>query len=323
MTKITDLLPNGDVQRVLGKSVRHYSTLRSAFRQSGLVATDADLQARVNDAGDVTEIRFINPLAGESVAGTDDLTQHIVAGKLTGGASRVMRMTRNASWEGARLTALVTGEDPMVNIRQRLAEWEALDEQKQFLATFKGVLANAKSIPAEKAKMVAGLATAKLDGAMLADAGQLKGELKDTLSIIVMHSAVHNQLVKDNMIVTVAPSEQNVGFQTYQGKRIFVTDSLPNAGGVYTSILAAPGVLLHASGNPPKGVIGVVSSETAGNGSGGDQLILRRVAMQALFGYSYTGAATDTNAKLETATNYARVVEAEQIPLVFIDSKVG
>lgn len=322
MTKIIDLLPNGDVQRVLGKTVRHFSTLRSGIRQSGLVATDADLASRVNDAGDVTEVRFINPLDGDSTAGTDDLTQHIAPGKLSGGASRVMRLTRNKSWEGARLTALTTGNDPMAAIEQRLAEWEALDEQKQLLASLNGVLAYSKSVPAEKAKMVAGSATAAFDGAMLADAGQLKGELKDGLSIIVMHSAVHNQLVKANMIVNVPPSEQNVGFQTYQGKRIFVTDSMPNAAGVYTSILAAPGILLHASGEPPKGRIATVASETAGNGSGGDQLILRRVAMQSVYGYTFTGTATDTNAKLATAGNYGRVVEAEQIPLVFIESKV-
>lgn len=323
MTKIIDLLPTGDVQRVLGKSVRHFATTQSKIRQSGLVTNDADLASRVNAPGDTTEIRYIDPLAGESVAGTDDLTQHIVAGKVTGGAGRVMRLTRNASWEGARLTAMVTGENPEVLIRERLSEWLALDEQKQILASVNGVLAHARTVAGEKAKMVAGSATAAFDGAMLADACQKKGELKDSLSIIVMHSAVHNQLVKANQIVNVAPSEQNVGFQMYQGKRIFVTDSLPNTAGVYVSVLAAPGIILHASGTPQGGEIAVVSSETAGMGSGGEQLIHRRVAMQSVFGYSFKGTATDTNVKLATAANYDRVVDDKQIPLVFIESLVS
>lgn len=323
MTKIVDLLPNGDVQRVLGKTVRHFATAQSRIRQSGLVVTDADLLARVNQPGDTTEIRYIDPLAGESVASTDDLTQHIVAGKLTGGAARVMRLTRNASWEGARLTKMVTGNDPETEIRTRLAEWLALDEQKQILSTVNGVLAHARTVSGEKAKMVGGSATAAFDGAMLADACQKKGELKESLSILVIHSAVHNQLVKANMVVNVPASEQNVAFQTYQGKRLFVTDALPNAAGVYVSLLAAPGIILHASGAPEGGEIAVVSSETAGNGAGGEQLIHRRVAMQSMFGYSYKGAATDTNAKLATAANYDRVVDDKQIPLVFIESLVS
>ena len=323
MTKIIDLLPQGDVQRVLGRSVRHYATAQSRIRQSGLVVNDADLASRVNGAGDTTEIRYIDPLAGESVASTDDLTQHIVAGKLTGGAGRVMRLTRNASWEGARLTQMVTGENPEARIRERLAEWLALDEQKQILASLNGVLAHARTVTGEKAKMVGGSATAAFDGAMLADACQKKGELKDMLNVLVIHSAVHNQLVKANMIVNVPASEQNVAFQTYQGKRLFVTDSLPNAAGVYVSILAAPGIVLHASGDPVGGEIAVVSSETAGNGAGGEQLIHRRVAMQSVFGYSFKGAATDTNAKLAAATAYDRVVDDKQIPLVFIESLVS
>lgn len=323
MTTITDLIPDGDVARKLDKWVRHYATLKSGIRQAGLVASNADLQARVNAPGNVTTIPFYNPLPGESVPGSDNLNQHIVAGKVTGGEGRAVRIFRNGSWEGASLTAMVTGLNPMVAIREGLTEWLSLDEQRQLVAMIRGVAAHAAANDESEAAMLAGSATAKLDGAMLADACQTKGENKDILNRLVIHSAVHNDLVKANLVQTVADSEQNTTFEVYQGKRLFVTDAMPKiADKVYMSLVCGTGILNLAYGAPERGPIGIQSSETAGNGSGGDQLVHRRVAIQGFGGYSYLGAENSTNAAFATAANYERIVAAEQIPAVFVTSLI-
>lgn len=321
MTKIVDVLPDGDTKRIAANWARHYATLRSKLRSAGLIQTNADLVARANAPGNITSIPFYNPLGGDSVVGSDDLTQKIVPGKITGGEALAVRSFRSGSWEGAQLTATVSGLKPLDAIGNMLAEWLATDEEKYFLAMLAGVAANAAVADAET--MLAGSATAKFDGSMLIDAGQTKGERKDSLTTLVVHSMVHAQLQKDNLLVNVAASDQNVGFQTYLGKRIVISDAMPFTGDVYTSILCAPGVIAYGEGNVDRGTIAVVADEQGGNGFGGDQLIHRRQFIAGPQGYSYVGAANPTNGALKVADNYARVVDAAQIPLVTITSKVG
>ena len=95
---------------------------------------------------------------------------------------------------------------------------------------------------------------------------------------------------------------------------------MPVATGVYTSILCAPGVFSYGEASPERGPIAVVGSETAGNGWGGDTLIVRRQYIAGIQGYSYTGAGNPDNTALASAANYVRKVDPALIPLVFVKS---
>lgn len=318
MTTIANILPNGETKRILADYVKHERDVRSALRQAGLVESNADLQARAAAPGNVTSIPFYNPLSGASVQGSDDLTQKITPGNMTADESLAVRAFRNASWGGSNLTRMVTGFNPRVKIAEDLGEWEALDEQAYFMRMFAGVLADAKANTADN--MFYGDGTTKLDNALLLDAAQTKGENKDKLKTLIVHSAVHNRLQKDNLIVTVPASEQNVGFDTYLGKRLVISDAMTEATGVYTSILCGPGIINYGDAEPEMGRIAVVEDHTGGMGSGGFQLVLRRQFIANVTGYSYTGAANPSDAALVSASNYVRKVNPKLIPFVFLQT---
>lgn len=325
MTTIANLLPNGDTKRILDQWIRVAAVRLSKLREAGLIATNDDLNARAAGAGHITSIPFYNALDGESEVANDDLSDHITAGNLSGDEILAVRQLRAKSWAGAQLASLMSGLDVMAAVANGVGEWRALDEQKVFMAMLAGIKADA--VANSDAAMLAGSATAKIDGAMLADACQTKGERKDALNTLIVHSAVHAKLVKDNQIAYIPASEQNTAFQSYQGKRLVVSDAMPSAtvsnATSYTSVLCGPGIFSYGEATPARGAVAVVPSETAGNGWGGDQLIVRRQYIAGVQGYSFTGTGNPDNTALASASNYVRKVDPALIPLVFITSDLN
>lgn len=292
----------------------------SKLRQAGLIATNDVIQARADAAGNVTAIPFLDPLDGVSVRGTDSDADVITADGITGDEIQITRMFRNKAWAGARLASLVSGADVMGSIAGGVAGWRAREEERILVSMLAAVYDNA--VANDATDLVTGAGTTNMDAAMLIDAGQTKGERKDMLNTLVVHSAIHAQLQKDNLITVVAPSDQNVGFEAYLGKRLVVSDSMPVNAGVYTSVLCANGVFAVADGNPPKGAIAYVNDEKAGNGSGVETLIARRSFIAGVTGYSF-GIGNPTDAQLADDANYARKVDAKLLPFTFIRSNIG
>ena len=323
MTTISNLFPNGDTKRI-GNWIGVEAVRLSKLRQSGLIASNTMLDERAAAPGNITSVPFFNPLDGDSGVGSDNLATHITPGNLTGDELLYARQFRTKAWAGAELAGLVTGLKPLDAIASGVASWRARDEEKQVMAYLNGVRASA--IANDAATMTIGSITANLDAVLLADAAQTKGERKDAMSILIVHSAVHNKMVKDNQVVSVPASDQNPAFETYQGKRLIVSDSMVmDAAGVYCSILAGPGAFAIGETAPARGAVSVVVSETAGNGAGGDTLIVRRNQIMGVQGYSYVGAAVQggpDNTALALAASHTRKYDAALIPLVFIKSKV-
>ncbi len=321
MTTIANLFPNGDVKRLAADWIQLEAVALSKLRGAGLFSTNALFDQRAGQAGDITSVPYLNALSGDSTVGSDDLSSHIVPGNITGDEFLAVRQIRNKAWAGAELAALTTGAKPMQAIINGVAKWRALDEQKVAMAMLNGVYKNADAVssPADD-NLIVGLGTKKLTMTTVIDAGQTKGERKDVLKTLIVHSAVHAVLQKDNLLTTVAPSEQNVGFQTFGEYRLVISDAMTNAAGVYTSILCAPGIINYGEATPDRGAIATVESETAGGGSGGDTLITRRHYIMNIQGYSYVGTANPDNTALATANKYARKLDQALVPFVFIKS---
>ncbi|MFZ4165306.1 major capsid protein [Brevundimonas sp. NPDC058933] len=321
MTTLANMLPNGDSRRIFENQIRVKATLQSKLRQAGLFAISNDLNARAAGAGNISEIRFMNPLTGDSVVGTDDLSVKIAAGNLTGGELLAVRQFRNKAWSSAVLASTVYGADLTGGIADRVAEWRSLDEQKVALAMLAGVAANAAA-GADAAAMIVGDGLSAMSNSLLIDAGQTKGEHKENLKVLTVHSAVHAKLAKDNLITVVPASEQSPSFEVYAGKRLVISDAMPEDDGVYTSILSAPGIISYGEAAPKNGAIEVAYDPAAGNGSGGETLYTRRQYIMGIQGYSYTGTANPTNEALAVGTNYARKFDAKVIPFVLVKTSV-
>jgi hypothetical protein len=313
------MLPDGASKRVLENWIRREAVLKSTVRQAGLFTTSNDFNDRAAGAGHTTEIQYFNPLSGDSVVGSDNVDDKIPAGVLTGGNLQAVRQIRNKAWAGALLASLVSGNDIMASIAGGVAEWRALDEQKVALAMLAGVAADAAANDAETmVKDGAG----KLTNALLIAAAQRKGELKGSLSTLVVHSAVHAQLAIDNLITTVPASDQSPSFDVYAGKRLVISDAMPVVDGVYTSLLCAPGIIAYGEAVPVNGAIETSYDPAAGMGSGAETLYTRRHYIMGVNGYSYTGTGNPNNTALMDQANYVRKYDAKQIPLVFIKSEI-
>lgn len=318
MTTIANL--NGDQKRILENWIRREAELKSVLRQAGLFSTNNEYNKRAAGAGNTTEIQFFNPLTGESEVGNDDMSDLIEAGNLTAGSLQAVRQFRAKAWSAAELASVVSGLDAMAAIAGGVGEWRALDEQRVALAKLAGV---AKNALANDAATMTKVSTGKLDNKVLIAAAQTKGELKGSLSTLVVHSAVQAQLATDNLITTIPASDQSPSFEMYAGKRLVISDAMPvDEDGVYTSLLCAPGILAYGEATPDNGEVEIAYDPRAGNGMGGSTLITRRQYIMGAYGYSYKGDGNPTNTALETAANYERKYSAKQIPLVFINSIV-
>lgn len=318
MTTIANL--NGDQKRILEAWIRREAVLKSVIRQAGLIATNNEYNKRAAGAGNKTQIQFFNPLTGDSEVGNDDLADKITPGALSAGMLDVTRLFRAKAWAAAELASVVSGLDAMAAIAGGVGEWRALDDQKVALALLAGI---AKNALANDAATMTKDAAGKLDNKVLIGAAQTKGELKGSLSTLVVHSAVQAQLAMDNLIVNVPASEQSPAFETYAGKRLVISDAMPvDEEGVYTSLLCAQGIIGYGEATPDNGEVETVYDAAAGNGMGGETLITRRQFIMGGYGYSFAGAANPDNTVLETAASYTRKYAAKQIPLVFINSTV-
>lgn len=145
-----------------------------------------------------------------------------------------------------------------------------------------------------------------------------------------MHSAVEAALKKQNLIDTVQPSN-DVGFNTYQGKRIIIDDGCPYTGTganmVFSTYLFGQGAIALGNGNP----VGFVATETDRDkkkGSGVDFLINRKTNIMHPRGIAFTSKNVakkkegPTRVELADPRNWNPVYEPKQIRIVEFRHKI-
>lgn len=317
ITSVTNVI--SDVKRFQAFTQAEHNRL-SKLRAAGLIAQNELYNQRADAPGQITAIPFLNALDGNSVPGTDDGTE-IESYGITGDELLVPRLLRNAAWAGSRLSALVSGADVMGSIVGGIGGWRAREEERICMLMAKGVYADA--LANDSAAMVVGAGTTKLDSAMIIDAAQTKGERKDALNTVVIHSAVHAQWQKDNLIQYIPATDQMGAFERFGKYRIVVSDSMPVDTGVYTSMLCGDAVFAVGDGTPARGPIALVSNELAGTGTGVDTLVARRQFLAGVAGYSWTGSGNPNDDALDDAANYVRKVDTDLLPFVFIRSDLS
>lgn len=215
--------------------------------------------------------------------------------------------------------------------------WER-DMQKELISILGGIFgtipAGEEGTPPADTRLASNLLdistlsgnAAKWSGSAFIDAEQKLGDAKAQLTGIVMHSATEATLKKQNLLETVQPSN-DVGFHTYQGKRVIVDDGCPvDSGGIYTTYLFGNGAVALGNGNP----VGFVPTETdraKRKGSGIDYLINRKTMILHPRGIAFTNtnvAKTEgpSRAELGDPANWKPVYESKQIRVVAFKHKL-
>ena len=308
----------------------------SALVQSGIIVNDTEFDRLASQAAPTVNMPFFEDLTGESeqvIEGADLTDNKIESNKDVAAIIRRAKM-----WSATDLSAALAGSDPMQAIATLVARFWERDMQKELISILGGIFgtipAGEEGPPPADTRLASNLLdistlsgnAAKWSGSAFIDAEQKLGDAKAQLTGIVMHSATEATLKKQNLLETVQPSN-DVGFHTYQGKRVIVDDGCPvDSGGIYTTYLFGNGAVALGNGNP----VGFVPTETdraKRKGSGIDYLINRKTMILHPRGIAFTNtnvAKTEgpSRAELGDPANWKPVYESKQIRVVAFKHKL-
>ena len=305
-TKLSDVI----IPSVFAGYVVEKVMEKSALVQSGIAATDAQIQALANGGGSHVNLPYFNDLTGDAEVIND--TDSLTVNKVTADQDIAVKMVRGKAWGGHDLVTVMAGADPLAAVANRVADFWVRQEQKTLIANLAGVFGGAMA-----SHVLDVSATDGLSGAAMLDAKQILGDAGDSIAAVAMHSAKYTELQKQNLIATVRDSEGNVQFNTYLGYRILVDDALPFANAKYTTYMFGQGAVAYANVNVPNQI--EFDRNSLGNQ---DIMITRKGWVTHVRGIKWnSSAANPTNTDLATAANWTRVYDPKAIRVVAIISK--
>lgn len=321
-TKLADVI----VPEVFNQYVVNESVTKSAFFQSGIAAMLPEVGANFPTGGKTVNMPFWNDLDGASVV-IDDTTDLTITNVTTGQDEAVV-VHRGKVFGATDLSGELAGDDPMRVIGDRFAAYWTREMQTALINTLAGAMGTTVSgySMAANTLNISALSPAAsqlFSPEAFLDACQLLGDSQDALAGCAVHSATYNQMLKDDLIDFIQPSDGPDQIPTYIGKRVIVDDNMPKtSAGVYTTFIFGPGAIGYAEGNVKNG--SEVGREPLQSG-GTDYLVNRRRFVMHPRGIRWAGnvSPSPTNAQLATTTNWNRVYDQKKIRIVRLIHKVG
>ncbi|NYV64644.1 coat protein [Bacillus sp. Gen3] len=315
VTRVSDVI----IPEVFNPYVVNTIEEKSALIQSGIMGKVENVQ--VPNGGDSVNMPFWTDLDGDPQAIQSDYTLSI--NKIGSGKDVARVFEFGNAWSSEDLAAELAGSDPMTVIGDRTAAYWTRAQQKMLLTMLDGVFADNKAN--DNGDLI--LDVSKEDGTgfnasgeVFIDGAQLLGDAKGKFTAIAMHSRVHSNLQKAQLIEYFPEHQIDIGFGTYQGKTIIVDDGLPvldgtTSGKKYTSYLFASGAVGYVPGSPK------TPTETDRNSlKGEDILINRQKFIMHVRGFKWTEAAVagemPTLTEMANAANYDRIYDPKKVRVV-------
>lgn len=316
----------GDVQinpQVFADYVINRTQENSSLIQSGIAVADPRLNDYIRGGGTTFAMPSWNKLSGNSQIVSEMV--ELDAKKITTRKEIATVLYRGDSWAATELVGYQTAQDPMRVIADQVSDYWLEDEEDTLIAILNGMFA------ANNMSDLILNATTETDSAISADiildAKQKLGDKAGKLTAIVMNSAVHTKLQKDNVIQSVPASEGNVGFDTYLGYRVIVDDKMPvvtpsgeGAAKQYTTFLISSGVFGRGDAIP----VTMTPVETDRNAkTSTNYLFHRRAIVLHPRGMSWVGTGniqyeTPLNTELAIGSNWERVAPTKEMGIVKI-----
>jgi hypothetical protein len=320
------------------------TTVRNSFLTSGVVtALDA---LNVNEGGDkVTIPNWKADLSGDAERLTDSTS--LTPGKITADKQIGVVLHRGRAWESRDLARLAAGSDPMGAIGAKVADYIANQQQKDLIASLKGVfgaLGSSNSGAAFAALTVdaSGSGETNLGPRQIAAAEALLNEDSDKLAAIVMHPLVYADLKERKAIDYVTATDARVTASTIAAGSL---DAMNAFGGsvaaAYTNntqipfymgmrVIRSKDVPTSGTGSTTKYACYVMAAGAVGTGqqaalrSEVDRDILAKSDAMSVdwhnvyhpLGARYIGAVNPEQADLATAANWEKVFETENLGIV-------
>ncbi len=340
LTQIADVI---DVTS-FGPYVVDLSVSLSLLVRSGVIVSDAQQDSFLAGPGKLIQLPFWDDLDDTEANISGDAKPDAfnpVGGDLDAiplnvgsGEQIAMRNNRNQVWAVADLAGALAGEDPMTHIANRIAAYWVRQEQLMLNSVLVGLVQAETSLINDIAAAGGVDATAgtSFSSNELLNTFQLMGDHKSNIRAIAVHSAIHTEMQKNNLISFIPESEGNVGFGTFMGKTLLVDDGLTTdvrAGAtvshtVYDTVCFGPGAFARGNGSP-KHSTELSREALAGNGGGVESLINRQEFTLHPKGFAVKvtlGAGeSPTNVEYEAADAYSMVVaDRKSVPIAVLRS---
>jgi hypothetical protein len=308
------------VPEVFASYMQQRSVEQSLLIRSGIVERNPQLDAFLAGGGYFIQMPAWEDLADSepnhgSTADTAATIDNITTSQENG-----VRLNRNKVFGARDLVGQLAGSDPMDAIANRFAAWWNRQDQTLMLSIIKGlmledVLASGTPDLLNDVSVSGTPATAanQFSANNLLDTFQLLGDGKNSITAIAVHSYIHTQMVKQDLIDFRPDSEANIGFGTYMGKTLLVDDGLTVTAGndgsgnsqpAYDTVCFARGAFQLGFGSP-RVPVEVDRLPLTGHGAGEEYIVSRREYCLHPVGFSIdmTAALTEMGASKQSLDN--------------------
>jgi hypothetical protein len=295
---------------------------KNALVNSGLMVTNAAIQAEFQKGGKTIDLPFFGDLSGDSEIDSDTVAS--VPTDIAGDLQVGVRNMRRKSWKSSDLAADLSGSDPSQAIARSTGRYWIRDMQVTCRSILNGLFGSGGPLATSHA--VGGVSSQLSQGLMVDGIAKL-GDAGDDLTGVMMHSAIYYALMKLDLIVPSSNTSQidtrlsgeALEKGTYLGRPVFVDDKLPflttggGGGGslpVYHTFFFGPGAFAYATA-PAKNPVETDRDKFLGV----DFLINRTHYLVHPNGISWKGnaaAAAPTNTELATPANWVKVFDDDR-----------
>jgi hypothetical protein len=330
----TTQLADAVVPQVFNRYMFMDTTERSRIFRSGIMRSDPSLASFLSGGGLTVNIPFWKDL-DDSQPGiaNDDPASVITPAKIGTGNMVAIRQIRTKAWSSADLVQELAGSDPMARIRERVSDYWTRAFERNLTSTLIGVFADNAANDAGDMRLVVGTdatgapaATELMSADNILEGAQTMGDFQERLGALIVHSRIYANLQKLNLIDFIPNARGEVGFPTYLGYTLIVSDQVPIVQGTnrkkYSSYLVGEGAI-DWSESPVAIPTEVRREPLQGNGMGVEILVTRRQYIMHPIGMKWTDASRagnfPTDAEIQAAANWDRqAAERKMIPLVEI-----
>jgi hypothetical protein len=293
---------------------------KNALVTSGLMVTNAAIQAEFAKGGKTIDLPFYGDLTGDSEIDSDTVASNPAS---IGGDVQVgVRNMRRKSWQSSDLAAALSGSDPSQAIARSTGRYWIRDMHVVLRSVLNGLFATGGPLATSHA---VGGNSSQLSPGLMVDGIAKLGDAGDELTGVMMHSAVYYALMKLDLIVPASNtsqidtrlSGQALEMDTYLGRPVFKDDRLPFTAGagtggttVYDTFFFGPGAFAYATA-PAKTPVETDRDKFLGI----DFLINRTHYLVHPNGLSWKGnaaAAAPSNAELATPANWVKVFDDDR-----------
>lgn len=307
-TKVEDVIePSVFVPYMIQKT-----TEKAAFLNSGIATPDAGIV--IDRGGRTVNLPFWKDLSGTAEVLSD--SNALTVNKIDSFADIAAIHARGVAYGFNNLAKLISGDDPMRVIAEKLAGNWAKDINKVLINTLSGVFG-----VADMASSINDQSTKVLTNNIMTDSMFLLGDNFETITAIAMHSMVLAALQKLELIDTVKPSDAVLPIHTYAGRRIIVDDALAPTDGVYPVYFFGEGAFAF---NENADYATVKTDEDILE----DTVVVasRRVFTMHPRGVKWVGTATGitpSDTELSTAANWSLVEDRKNVALALLKVRVA